>query len=176
MAATDPATDPADVVAALRAAGVTVATAESLTGGLLCSTLVDVPGASTVVRGGVVAYATELKASVLGVDAGLLARTGPVDGDVAEQMARGARAVLGADVGVSTTGVAGPDAADGVPAGTVFVGLAADAVAGGARHVRLALDGDRTAVRRASVDAALRAVLSVLTGGVGAEQDGTSVS
>jgi len=182
---------PADVVTALRAAGLTVATAESLTGGLVCSTLVDVPGASAVVRGGVVAYATELKATVLGVDAGQLARTGPVDGAVAEQMALGVRRLLGADVGVSTTGVAGPDAADGFPAGTVFVGLAADGVPGGARHVRLHLSGDRPAVRRASVDAALAALLSAVPqrapepdphrvrdefDGRDAEQDGPSVS
>lgn len=167
---------PQDVVLALRTAGLTVATAESLTGGLLCSTLVDVPGASAVVRGAVVAYATDVKASVLGVDAELLARTGPVDGAVAEQMARGARRVLGADVGVSTTGVAGPDAADGFAAGTVFVGLAADGVPGGARHVRLALAGDRPAVRRAAVEAALRSLASVVAEPVVEEQDRPSGS
>lgn len=153
----------AQVVAALSAAGTTVATAESLTGGLLCAALVDVPGASAVVRGGVVAYATELKASVLGVPDQALARTGPVDGFVAEQMARGARARLGADVGVSTTGVAGPGPADGFAAGTVFVGVAADWLPGGARHVRLALEGDRPAIRRASVDGALAEILRALT-------------
>ncbi|NAZ74768.1 nicotinamide-nucleotide amidohydrolase family protein [Kineococcus sp. T13] len=144
-----------ELVAALRAAGLTVATAESLTGGLVCARLVDVPGASAVVRGGVVAYATELKASVLGVDPGRLARTGPVDGLVAEQMARGARERLGADVAVATTGVAGPGPADGSPPGTVFVGVAADGLHGGARHVRLALAGERAQVRSAAVDAAI---------------------
>ncbi|GAA0317097.1 nicotinamide-nucleotide amidohydrolase family protein [Kineococcus aurantiacus] len=163
-------TDPREVVGGLTAAGLTVATAESLTGGLLCATLVDVPGASAVVRGGVVAYATELKASVLGVPADALARTGPVDGFVAEQMARGARAVLGADVGVATTGVAGPGPADGFPAGTVFLGLAADWLPGGARHVRLALEGDRPAIRRDSVERAL-AEVSRLLRGRDAEQD-----
>jgi nicotinamide-nucleotide amidase len=148
----------AAVVAALVDQGITVATAESLTGGLLCATLVDVPGASAVVRGGVVAYATELKATLLGVDDGALARTGPVDGLVAEQMARGARARTGADLGVSTTGVAGPGPADGFEAGTVFVGVAADWIPGGTRHERLALTGDRAAIRRASVDAALNQV------------------
>lgn len=142
-------------MAAFAAAGLTVATAESLTGGLLCATLVDVPGASVVVRGAVVAYATELKASVLGVPADALARTGPVDGFVAEQMARGARSVLGADVGVATTGVAGPGPADGFAPGTVFLGLAADWLPGGARHVRLALAGERAQVRRGSVERAL---------------------
>lgn len=156
------ALDAQSVVAGLVAAGLTVATAESLTGGLLCATLVDVPGASAVVRGGVVAYATELKADVLGVDAEALDRTGPVDGTVAEQMARGARRVLGADVGLATTGVAGPGPADGFPAGTVFVGIAADALPGGARHVRLDLPGDRPAVRRATVQAALTHLAALL--------------
>jgi len=153
---------PQEVVAALRAAGVLVATAESLTGGLVCAALVDVPGASTVVRGAVVAYATELKAGVLGVDAARLAATGPVDDQVAEEMARGARRVLGADLAVATTGVAGPDAADGHPAGTVYLGVAADWLPGGARHRRLALPGDRAQVRAGSVEQALAEVLAVL--------------
>ncbi|MEZ0494192.1 CinA family protein [Kineococcus sp. TBRC 1896] len=157
-----PAADAHAVVAALTAAGRTVATAESLTGGLLCATLVDVPGASAVVRGGVVAYATALKVSVLGVDAAALARTGPVDGAVAEQMARGARRVLGADVGLATTGVAGPGPADGFPAGTVFVGLAADELPGGARHVRLDVPGERPAVRRETVRAVLAELAALL--------------
>ncbi|WP_432488535.1 CinA family protein [Kineococcus sp. SYSU DK018] len=155
----------ARVVAALRSAGLTVATAESLTGGLVCAALVDVPGASAVVRGAVVAYATELKASVLGVDAGLLARTGPVDAEVARHMARGARTHLGADVGLATTGVAGPGPADGHAAGTVFVAVAADAVPGGAAARRLALAGERAAVRRAAVDAVLTDLADVLGGG-----------
>lgn len=150
------------VVAGLVRAGRTVATAESLTGGLLCATLVDVPGASAVVRGGVVAYATELKASLLGVDVGALDRTGPVDGVVAEQMARGARRVLGADVGLATTGVAGPGPADGFPAGTVFVAIAADELPGGARHVRLDVPGDRPSVRRETVRAVLAELLPLL--------------
>jgi nicotinamide-nucleotide amidase len=151
-----------EVVAALVAAGTTIATAESLTGGLLCATLVDVPGASAVVRGGVVAYATELKAEVLGVDAAALARTGPVDGFVAEEMARGVRSRLQAAVGIATTGVAGPGPADGFPAGTAFVGIAADWIEGGARYVRLLVPGDRPAVRAAVVAAALDEVRAAL--------------
>lgn len=141
-----------DVVAALRAAGLTVATAESLTGGLVCGALTDVPGASAVVRGGVVAYATPVKASVLGVDPDLLARVGAVDADVAGQLAEGARRVLGADVGVATTGVAGPDPADGLPVGTVFVGVSGPWGTAVERH---ALTGDRHTIRLASVSAAL---------------------
>ncbi|WP_432495537.1 CinA family protein [Kineococcus gypseus] len=157
-----PAGAAAAVVAALRAAGLSVATAESLTGGLVCATLVDVPGASAVVRGGVVAYATELKAALLGVDAARLARSGPVDAEVARQMARGARERLGADVGLATTGVAGPGPADGHPAGTVFVAVAADALPGGAAARRLELAGDRAAVRRGAVEAVLADLAALL--------------
>ncbi len=133
--------------------GQSVGCAESLTGGLVVARLVDVPGASAVVRGGVVAYATDLKASVLGVDADLLAQRGAVDAEVARQLARGARRVLGADWAVATTGVAGPDPQDGMPVGCVFV-----AVAGPGDEVvveRHDLPGDRAAVRAAAVDAAL---------------------
>ena len=88
--------------------GLTVAVAESLTGGDVVSALVSVPGASTVVVGGVVAYATRIKAQVLGVDERRLERTGPVDGEVAEQMASGVAALMETDLGLATTGVAGP--------------------------------------------------------------------
>ena len=85
--------------------GLTVAVAESLTGGEVVSALVSVPGASAVVVGGVVAYATRIKAQVLGVDERRLERTGPVDGGVAEQMASGVAALMGADLGLATTAV-----------------------------------------------------------------------
>lgn len=141
------------VVAALTARGETVAVAESLTGGLVVSELVGVPGASAVVRGGVVAYATPVKASVLGVSATLLARNGAVDPTVAAQMATGVRTALAVDGepatwGISTTGVAGPDPQDGQPVGTVFVGIAS---AAGAESFELHLDGDRQAIRQAAV-------------------------
>ena len=128
VTATDPvvtATDPvgelvAGVVAMLARAGQTLAVAESLTGGLLCARVVDVPGASTVLRGGVVAYATDLKVGLLGVDRAALARTGPVDPQVAVAMAQGVRERLAATWGVSTTGVAGPDGgSEKKPVGTV---------------------------------------------------------
>ena len=114
----------AEVVARLVELGQTVGCAESLTGGLVVARLVDTPGASAVVRGGVVAYATPLKASLLGVDAELLASRGAVDPDVAGQMAVGAQRVLEADWGVATTGVAGPEPQDGMPVGCVFVAVA----------------------------------------------------
>ena len=116
--ATDPSVGSAaeELVSRLIAHGWTVAVAESLTGGLVVSSLVSVPGASATVRGGVVAYATALKHSLLGVDAALLAAEGAVHPDVARQMAEGVRetaAIDGraADVGIATTGVAGSDTA-----------------------------------------------------------------
>jgi nicotinamide-nucleotide amidase len=141
-----------DVVAALIGRGLTVAVAESLTGGLVVADLVSVAGASAVVRGGVVAYATELKHELLGVDAALLAAGGPIQAAVAEQMAAGVRGRLGADLGLATTGVAGPDPQDGHPPGEVW---SAVATADGVRSVRLELGGDRDAVRRETVVAVL---------------------
>lgn len=142
----------ADAVAALRAGGLTVATAESLTGGLVCATLVSVPGASDVVRGGVVAYAPEVKTALLGVDPQLIAEHGTVDPEVAERMATGARERLGATYGVATTGVAGPGPAEGKPAGTVHVAIAGP---DGVESTALLLAGDRDAIRRQTVDALL---------------------
>ena len=142
-----------DIVAELSRRRLSVAVAESLTGGMLTSELIRTPGASAVVRGGIVAYSTELKHSLLGVDAGLLAVYGPVHADVARQMASGVRAALTvadlpADIGIATTGVAGPDPQDGQPVGTVFVAIAI----GMDIHVlELQLDGDREAIRSAVV-------------------------
>ena len=128
--------------------GVTLAIAESLTGGQVASSLVEVPGASHVLVGAVVAYATRVKAQVLGVDAAHLELTGPVDRDVALQMAHGVRRLLGADLGLATTGVAGPGPADGHPAGTVHVAVVAP---WGQRHRELHLGGDRSQIRCATV-------------------------
>lgn len=156
------------VVALLRELDLSVGTAESLTGGLVCGALTSVPGASTVVRGGVVAYASEVKADVLGVDRDLLAREGAVCEPVAAQLADGIRRLLGCAVGVSTTGVAGPDPADGQPVGTVFVGVSGP---WGILVERLALTGDRAEIRAASVLAVLTLLgqaLRNLRDGVGA--------
>jgi nicotinamide-nucleotide amidase len=142
----------AEVLAALTGRGWTIAVAESLTGGLATSALVDVPGASAAVRGGVVAYSTEVKRDVLGVDAGVLAAAGAVDATVARQMADGVRRLLGADVGLSTTGVAGPDPQDGQPVGTVWIAVVTPS---GESTMRHAFDGDRPAIRRQTVAAAL---------------------
>lgn len=142
----------ADVIRSLAERGLTVAVAESLTGGLVVAELVSIPGASAVVRGGVVAYATELKHELLGVDAALLAAGGPIQAAVAEQMATGVRARLGADVGLATTGVAGPDPQDGHPPGEVWIAAATPT---GVTSMHLELGGDRAAVRRETVDAVL---------------------
>jgi nicotinamide-nucleotide amidase len=155
--------DPAElarcIIEALTARGESVAVAESLTGGLVASALTSVPGASVVVRGGVVAYATDLKAALLAVPEDLLGRLGPVDPEVAAAMATGVRARLGASYGISTTGVAGPGPADGRPAGTVFI--AVDGPAGPVTR-RLELPGDRQAVRRDTVRSVLALLLDVL--------------
>jgi len=153
-------TTAADLVAELTSRGLTVAVAESLTGGALVAELVSVPGASAVVLGGVVAYQTELKHTLLGVDAGLLARHGPVHPDVAASMAVGVRDRLTtgghpADIGLATTGVAGPDPQGGHAPGTVFVGLA---VPGDVRVAELTLAGDRQAIRNATVSESLTAL------------------
>lgn len=150
-----------DVVVALRARGWTLGVAESLTGGALSSEVVSVPGASAVLLGAVVAYATPVKHTLLGVDERLLAVHGPVHPEVAVQMAEGVRKAvavhaLPADVGVSTTGIAGPDSPDGQPVGTVHIGVATPS-----RSVSRAwlFSGDRVSIRRQTVEAALSMLL-----------------
>ena len=140
------------VVAALRARGETVAAAESLTGGLLTAALTSVPGSSAVVRGGLVVYATDLKAVLACVDAELLAERGPVDPDVAVALAEGARLRCGATLGLGLTGVAGPDPQDGKPVGTVFVALSGP---DGTRLSSPVATGGREEVRTVAVRAAL---------------------
>ena len=160
----DPHESAVQLIAELTRRRLTIAVAESLTGGLVVAELVSVPGASAVVRGGIVAYATELKTSLLGVDAALLAEKGPIDPDVARQMAEGVRWRLGhdgvpADIGLATTGVAGPDQQDGHPVGEVWIGVAI----GDAVTVHgLTLGGDRAAIRSATVSESLLRVLERL--------------
>lgn len=146
---------------ALRAHGWTVATAESLTGGEVAATLVDVPGASRSLRGGVVAYATDVKGSLLGVDADLLAAHGAVHPEVARQMAERVRDVVGADVGLGTTGVAGPEQQDGFSPGTVHVAVATPR---GTVVRSLALTGDRAEIRTATCVAVLREAEAAVRG------------
>lgn len=114
----------ADVLSCLREHGWTVGTCESLTAGLLCATLADVPGASAALRGGLVTYATDLKAALAGVDQAVLDAQGPVSEDTARAMAQGARSVLNVDWAVALTGVAGPQPQDGHPVGEVWAAVA----------------------------------------------------
>jgi nicotinamide-nucleotide amidase len=152
---------PAEVVSSLTARGWTLAVAESLTGGSLAASVVSVPGASATLLGAVVAYATEVKHSLLGVDAQLLAAHGPVHPEVARQMASGVRRAVSlgavyADVGVATTGIAGPDSPDGQPVGTVHIAVETP------RDVvtrAFVFAGDRASIRSQSVDAALAMLL-----------------
>lgn len=148
----------ADVIRLLRDANQTLAVAESLTAGGLMAAITSVPGASAAFRGGIVAYATPLKTQLLGVDAALIAREGVIDGDVAAQMAEGARKATALEAGpttwgVGTTGVAGPDLQDGKPAGTVYIGIAGP---GGSRaYGPFGFPGGRERVREATVVEAL---------------------
>jgi len=142
----------AALIDALADAGETVAVAESLTGGLVCSTLVNPAGASRVVVGGAVVYSTDVKASVLGVDEELLAERGAVDAAVAAQMAKRVRSKFGSTIGISTTGVAGPDPQDGIAVGTVFVAVTSDR---GDSVEECHFTGTRDEIRWAAVDAAL---------------------
>lgn len=157
-------TDPERLVARLGELGWTIAAAESLTGGLVAASIVSVSGASRVFRGAVVAYATDVKASLLGVEQHLLDAHGPVHPRVASQMAEGARRALGrdgvpADVGIATTGIAGPVSSDGQPVGTVHIAVATPL---GSRVESVQLDGDRDGIRAETAARAIRLVLDAL--------------
>ncbi|MFI6088950.1 CinA family protein [Streptomyces sp. NPDC051218] len=180
----------AQVLRLLQARGETLAVAESLTGGLVAAEVTAVPGASQVFRGSVTAYATELKHEVLGVDGTLLAERGAVDAEVALQMAAGVRKVMGADWGIATTGVAGPEPQDGQPVGTVFVAVdGPDSLATGpgsafggvgsalrseGKVAALRLNGERSDIRMESVRSVLTLLVERLSGervGNGRAQD-----
>ncbi|MGV9249154.1 CinA family protein [Streptomyces sp. NPDC003710] len=158
-----------EVLRLLTVRGETLAVAESLTGGLVAAEITAVAGASQVFRGSVTAYATDLKRDVLGVDGTLLAERGAVDPQVAAQMAAGVRKALGADWGLATTGVAGPDPQDGQPVGTVFVAVdgpfegVSDELGGG-KVAALRLNGDRAEIRMESVRSVLALLLEQLAG------------
>lgn len=147
----------AALVATLAARGETVATCESLTAGMLAARIADVPGASAVLRGGLVTYATDLKVSLAGLEQALV-DGGVVTEAVAQAMAEGARRSCGADWALATTGVAGPGPADGVPAGTAWVALAGPRPA--TRVVRMG-DIGRAKVREGVVEAALALLAEV---------------
>ncbi|MCD4557022.1 CinA family protein [Schaalia sp. lx-100] len=154
-------TDTAALIHRLAEYQLTIACAESLTGGALCARFVDSAGASHVLRGGVCAYATDLKTGLLDVSPELLEQHGPVHRDVAIEMAQNVRALLHADIGLSTTGVAGPGPADGHEAGTVHIALAWD---GGYVHREYHFVGDRTHVRTQTVECVLRLLSALVEG------------
>lgn len=149
------------VVAALADQGKTLATAESLTGGQLAARVTGVPGASRVYVGGVVSYATGLKRDLLGVSAEILQADGVISGACAEAMAQGVLAATGADIGLATTGVAGPTEQEGHPVGTVFVAVAGSA---GNRVGRLQLTGSRDEIQQQTCVEALATLLAMLRG------------
>ncbi|MFF2032434.1 CinA family protein [Arthrobacter sp. NPDC058192] len=140
--------------------GMTAATAESLTAGMVAAVLADTPGASAMLQGGVVSYANSVKTGVLGVPAALLGAVGSVDGEVAAAMADGARRICGADIGVSTTGVAGPEPHDGKAVGTVFIGIA---TAEGSTSYPYSFEGTRAEIRALACGAALERLLEALS-------------
>lgn len=154
-------TSPDLLLARLRTDGLSLGVAESLTGGALAASLVAVPGSSVAFRGGVVSYATDLKAALLGVRASVLTEYGAVHPQVAIEMADGAQLRLGVDLALATTGVAGPREQDGHAVGTVFL---AAALAGAPTRVRgYRLGGSRADIRQACVGLALALGLSAIS-------------
>lgn len=144
-----------EIVAQLTQQELTIATAESLTAGMLSSAIADVPGASAVLQGGVVAYNNSIKHRVLGVSADTLAARGAVDAETAKQMAAGVRQRFNADLGVSTTGVAGPDPSEGKAVGIVFIALSAS---NSTAAKLLRFDGSRAHIRKSTVAASIQLV------------------
>jgi PncC family amidohydrolase len=149
-----------NLIDSAKSAGLRLAIAESLTGGQLTATLIDTPGASEVVLGGLVAYQDQLKEQLLGVSPQLIAAQTSVDAEVAAQMAQGVRQKLAQKcgvaesgvIGISTTGVAGPDAVGQNPVGTVFIGVASELEV---KVMALQLQGDRAQIRNQATQAAL---------------------
>ena len=148
------------LVALLKEMGKTVATAESCTGGLLGKSVTDVSGSSAVYPGGVISYCNRIKHEILRVDQDLLDTLGPVSAAVAFQMARGVRRVIGADLGVGVTGIAGPNSDEtGRPVGLVYI-AAADREMTLVREYHF--DGDRAAVRAQAAEAAAELAMELL--------------
>ncbi|WP_432557423.1 CinA family protein [Granulicoccus sp. GXG6511] len=150
------------VVLAASAEGRTLATAESLTGGLLGATITSVPGASVVYRGGLITYATDVKATLGGVPDDVLEHHGAVAAETAKALAEGAARQCGADVGLALTGVAGPAVQEGHPPGTVWLGWSLASGATGAQLLNLA--GTRPEIRAVAVRRALELALALLQG------------
>lgn len=166
------------LIDALRSHNQTISFCESLTAGLACARVASVPGASDVLRGGLVTYSIDLKESLAGVSSTVLERSGPVSAATAREMARGCREVCGSDWAVALTGVAGPDPVDGHPVGEVWIAMSGPDWTASSRAVDLApqamtrfalvpgekepvrvLAGDRNGIRAAAVEAALAGAL-----------------
>ena len=158
---------PTELIAKLIQSSVTVAAAESLTGGQLLSELIAVPGASNTVLGGVVCYSTQSKVEVLGVAPTTIAQHGAVSEATAVELAQRVAAKFQATIGIATTGVAGPDRQEGKAVGTVFIAITGPA---GTVTQQLALSGDRTQIRGQSVAAALE-LLGKYSGDLPSGQD-----
>ena len=148
------------VVQRLRERNETITCAESITGGALTSELVSIPGASHVLKGSIVAYSTEVKVSELKVEPTLIQEFGVVSEEVALAMAQGVKAKFAAEWAISLTGVAGPGASHGVPAGTVWLALLGP---GFEETVKLELMGEREMVRRGAVESALGVLERILS-------------
>ena len=148
------------LVQILKEKQMTIATAESCTGGLLGKCITDISGSSAVYPGGVISYCNRVKHEVLGVEQALLDRLGPVSMAVAQQMAAGVRRTVGADVGVGITGIAGPNSDEtGRPVGLVYIGVS-DGRTDIVREYRF--DGDRNAVRAQAAEAAAELALELI--------------
>jgi nicotinamide-nucleotide amidase len=156
-----PDVEAAEALALLRAAGATLATAESLTGGRLAAAVTSVPGASASYLGGFVTYATQLKESLLDVPRAIVEEYGVVSGECARAMAAGCRAATGATYALATTGVAGPDVQEGKPVGTVYVGLSGP---DGETVLTMELVGDRRRIQDRACREALSALCGILRG------------
>lgn len=142
------------VIEIFREKGLSLALAESCTGGMIAETITNVAGASDIFYGSAVTYVNSAKEHILGVARETLEKHGAVSSECAEEMACGARRVYGADVAMSVTGIAGPGGgSEGKPVGTVWFGLATK---DGAETFRRRFDGDRAAVRRQTVEEVLR--------------------
>ncbi|MCK4356617.1 CinA family protein [Candidatus Bipolaricaulota bacterium] len=140
--------------------GMTLAVAESCTGGLLASRITDIPGSSVYFRGGVIAYQNDVKERLLAVPASILSRHGAVSAETAKAMATGCKDLLASDIAVAITGIAGPGGGSAErPVGLVYIAVA---TAEGVRCQRFVWDGDRLANKEQSADAAFKLVLDRL--------------
>jgi nicotinamide-nucleotide amidase len=148
------------IVQLLRDRRETITCAESITGGALTSALVSIPGASHVLRGSIVAYSSEIKIQELNVDSALIEEKGVVSEEVALAMATGVKNKFSANWAVALTGVAGPGASHGIPAGTVWLALLGPGVQ---ETVKLEMTGEREMVRRGAVESALGVLERILS-------------